>query len=85
MIEMLRMGGPLAHRYGKGRSAQYADIKDGLLPSPVKLGMRAAAIPSHEVDAVLLARIAGRSTLEIRALVKKLLLARATADAVAHE
>lgn len=85
MISMLRMGAPLAARYGKLRSAQYADVAAGLLPKPVKLGLRAAAIPSYEVEAVLGARIAGQSDDQIRKLVKKLVAARALAAANASQ
>lgn len=54
---------------GKSRSALYDDITKGLWSRPVKLGLRAAGWPAHEVEAINQARIAGKSADEIRALV----------------
>lgn len=57
---------------GDSRAMFYQKIKDGLLPRPISNGGRTAAWPSHELDAVIAARIAGKSDDEIRQLVKKL-------------
>ena len=59
-------------RRGVSRSAHYADIKAGLFPKPVPIGLRAVAHPDYEVDALNAARIAGRSGDEIHALVLRL-------------
>jgi len=59
-------------RLRKGRTALYEDQAAGLLPKFVKLGLRRVALPEREVDAILSARIAGRSEAELKALVKRL-------------
>ena len=66
-------------RRGVSRSAHYADIKAGLFPKPVPIGLRAVAHPDYEVDALNAATIAGKSADEIRALVVKLEAARKAA------
>lgn len=63
---------------GFARPTIYRDIKRGLFPRPVKLG-RASAWPSREVDAIVNARIAGKSEDELRELVATLERQRATA------
>ena len=63
-------------RRGVSRSAHYIDIKVGLFPKPVSIGLRAVAHPDYEVDAINAATIAGKSPDEIRALVVKLVAAR---------
>lgn len=54
----------------------YQLIAQGLFPKPVKIGRRAVAWPENEVDAVISARIAGKSDDEIRLLVSTLAAAR---------
>lgn len=66
---------------GLTRSPLYDQMGKGLFVKPVKIGPRAAAIPAHEVKALVDARIAGKSDAEIRALVEKLHADRATAGA----
>lgn len=66
-------------RRGVSRSAHYADIKAGLFPKPVPIGLRAVAHPDYEVDALNAATIAEKSEAEIRALVAKLVAARKAA------
>lgn len=58
------------------RGSLYADIRAGLLPKPVAIGPRAVGIPAHEVEAVMAARVAGRSEDDIRVLVQQLVAAR---------
>jgi prophage regulatory protein len=58
---------------GLSRSTLYCRIKQGLLPPPVKLGIRSAAWPKTEVAAINAARIAGKSETEIRQLVTSLM------------
>lgn len=67
----------LLHRRGDGRSALYQDIQNGTWPPFVKLG-RCSVAPDHEVDAVLAARIAGKSPDELRELVRRLVAERST-------
>lgn len=59
-------------RSGKGRSSLYRDIAAGLWPKPVSLGARAVGWPDDEVEAINVARIAGKSEAEIRELVMQL-------------
>ena len=61
---------------GLSRSTTYLHISQGLWPTPVSLGVRAVGWPAGEVAALNVARIAGKSDEEIRALVVKLELAR---------
>lgn len=65
-------------RRGVSRSGHYADIKAGLFPKPVPIGLRAVAHPDYEVDALNAAMIAGMSADEVRALVVTLEAARKT-------
>lgn len=64
---------------GKSRSGCYRDIAAGLLPHPVKLGLRMKGWPASEIDAVNKARIAGKSDDEIKKLVTELEAARGKA------
>lgn len=66
---------------GTTRSPTYEQIKAQLLPATVRIGPRAVGIPSHEVEAVIKARIAGASDEDIRRLVQRLHLQRKTAAA----
>ena len=67
-------------RTGIPRSSTYSLIQRGLFPRPITLGPRTAGWPAHEVDALSAAWIAGKSEDEIRALVRKLESARASAS-----
>ena len=58
-------------------TSPYNAIKAGLLTTFIKIGDRAVGIPDFEVDAILGARIAGKSDDEIRDLVKRLHAKRA--------
>ncbi len=60
-------------------SSWYELVRDGLAPPGVRLGRYAVAWPQSELAALNAARIAGRSDDEIRALVKRLVAARANA------
>lgn len=61
---------------GLSRSTTYVHIAQGLWPKPVSLGARAVGFPADECEAVIAARIAGKSNDEIRELVAKLHAAR---------
>ena len=65
---------------GRSNSGLYADISAGVMVPPVKIGPRASAWPEHEVDAILRARIAGRSDAYIRELVARLVAVRTNAE-----
>ncbi|MDA0261458.1 MAG: transcriptional regulator [Proteobacteria bacterium] len=77
-ITILRLPVVLKLR-GRSRSSHYADIKAGLFVKPILIGLRATGTPDNEVAALNAARIAGKSEVEIRALVAKLEAARKAA------
>jgi prophage regulatory protein len=62
------------HRFHN--STLYQQIRDGLFTPPVRMGANSSAWPEHESDAILRARIAGRSDAEIRELVSRLVADR---------
>jgi prophage regulatory protein len=66
---------------GLSRSTLYARIAAGEFIKPVSLGARAVGFPSSEVEAINDARVAGKSTEEIRELVAKLHAARKSGGA----
>jgi prophage regulatory protein len=57
---------------GMPRSTRVLHISKGLWPRPVSIGGRAIGWLSTEVDAILAARVAGKSDEEIRQLVRNL-------------
>ena len=61
---------------GLSRSTIYLRISERLWTKPVSLGPRAVGWPSDEVEALIAARIAGKTDDEIRALVANLEAAR---------
>lgn len=63
-------------RLGIGRTTGYAQIKDGLLPRPVRTGKRNTSLPNEEIVAIIGARAEGASDEQLRDLVKKLATAR---------
>lgn len=75
MSHILRLPSVI-QKFGKSRSGVYRDIKEGLLPHPIHIGSRSVGWPDSEVDAIINARIAGKSNSEIRTLVKKLVAKR---------
>jgi prophage regulatory protein len=64
---------PVISRRGRSRAQLYIDIKRGTMTPPVRLGEKLSAWPSHEVDALNRAEIAGATQDELRALVQQLL------------
>lgn len=59
-------------RTGLSRSSIYFFVSQGIFPKPIRIGERAVAWLSSEVDAVNKARVLAKSNLEIRALVSDL-------------
>ena len=57
---------------GNAYSTNYADVREGLLPPPVKLGRRASGWVASEIAAVQQARISGKTEEEIKTLVRSL-------------
>ena len=72
---LLRLTNVLSSR-GIGKSQHYDDIQKGLFTPPIKIGTRASAWPAHEVAAINVARIAGKSDDQIQRLVIDLIAAR---------
>lgn len=60
-----------AERAGAKRTLAYEWISAGLIPPPIHVGVR-AYLAAHEVDAVVAARLAGKSDDEIKAVVRLL-------------
>jgi prophage regulatory protein len=68
---------PRVREFGaRSRSTIYSQIAAGEFVPPVKIGARAVAWPLVEVEALNAARIAGKTTEEIKALVVELVAAR---------
>ncbi len=65
---------------GLSRSSVYGHIAQGLFPKPIQIGSRAVAWLSHETNAIITARIAGKSDDEIRELVAELMNQRSKAQ-----
>ena len=63
---------PAFARLGISPSRGYVHIQQGLLPKPVKVGLRASALLASEVDAIIAARAAGKGEAEIKRLVSEL-------------
>lgn len=59
-------------RRGDGRTTMYSDIAAGLFPKPVRIGKRSVGWPESEVEAIVRARVAGKTTEQVRRLVKSL-------------
>lgn len=57
---------------GVSRSTFYLQIAEGLITKPVQIGARAVGWPSYEIQAIVNARIAGKTIAEIKALVREL-------------
>jgi prophage regulatory protein len=74
-ISLLRLETVVSRR-GRSRPQLYVDIKRGTMTPPVRLGCKLSAWPSHEIDALNRAEIAGASQDELRALVQQLVAQR---------
>jgi len=59
-----------------GRSTWHTWQKKGLIPLGVKVGPRAVRYPTNEINAVVAARVAGKSDAEIKELVIQLVASR---------
>lgn len=68
-------------RLGVSESTFYNFIHAGLLPPGVPVGGRVVGWPSHELDAILAARLNGADDVQVRSLVQKLVADRATVGA----
>jgi prophage regulatory protein len=81
-LQLLRLE-PTLSRRGRSRAQLYVDIRKGVFPPPVRLGVRLSAWPSTEVDAVNKAEIRGATPDELRALVQRLVKERQAATEAA--
>lgn len=79
-IRILRLPDTLA-KTGDSRSTHYAKVKVGLMPPAVRLGARSVGWVQFEVDAVLAARIAGKTDDDVRKVVCDLVASRREATA----
>jgi prophage regulatory protein len=59
------------------RTTIFTRVKSGVLPPPVSLGDRALGWPAHELAALRRARVAGMDENTLRALVRRMVEARA--------
>ncbi|HBO5256679.1 TPA: AlpA family phage regulatory protein [Pseudomonas aeruginosa] len=75
MLALIRQA-DVSRKFGAARPTIYEWMAEGLFPRPLKLGPKFAAWPEHECNAILAARIQGKSKDEIRALVIELTEAR---------
>ncbi len=67
ILRMPAVKSRLGHR---ADASVYNAIRDGLCTVGVSIGQRAKGWPDYEIDAINAARIAGKSNVEIRELVK---------------
>jgi prophage regulatory protein len=61
-------------------STFYDHIARGILPATIKFAPRAVGHPSHGIDAIISARIAGKSEDDIKSLVTSLMAPRKNAS-----
>lgn len=62
--------------YACGKTLFQQKINEGLVPPPIKLGLRAVAFYEHEVNATLAVTIAGYSNEQIKDFVRGLVTKR---------
>lgn len=71
-MKILRMPAAKDKAGHRSDASIYNAIRDGLWTTGVAIGQRANGWPDYEVDAIITARIAGKSDDQIRELVKAL-------------
>lgn len=81
MVRYLLRRPEVLQRLGRSSTALDNDIKAGVVTPQVDYGPRMKAWPSDEIEAIIDARVAGKSDEEVRKLVRHLVAARK--DAVA--
>ena len=69
ILRMPAVKGKAGHR---SDASIYNAIRDGLFTTGVAIGQRAKGWPDYEVEAIIAARVAGKSDTQIRELVKSL-------------
>jgi prophage regulatory protein len=63
---------------GYGPTGQFEQIREGLLPKYINLGLRSVGLFEHECRTIVAARSIGKSNDEIRLIVKALIKQRET-------
>jgi prophage regulatory protein len=76
-VRILRMPA-VEQQYGKKRSSIYVDVDRELFPKPVEIGPGCRGWPESEVQAIIFARIQGKTEDEIKRLVGQLHARRKT-------
>jgi prophage regulatory protein len=76
-MQILRMPAVKGRAGHRSDASIYNAIRDGVFTTGVAIGQRAKGWPDYEVDAIISARIAGKSEAEIRDLVDRLHAKRA--------
>ena len=71
-MQILRMPAVKGRAGHRSDASIYNAIRDGLFTTGVAIGQRAKGWPDYEVDAIITARIAGKSDAQIRDLVNAL-------------
>ncbi len=71
-MQILRIKPVKAKTGHRSDASIYNQIREGLFTRGVAIGQRAKGWPDTEVDAILAARVAGKTDAEIRELVKQL-------------
>lgn len=71
-MQILRLQSVKGRVGHKSDASVYNDIRAGLFTAGVAIGRRAKGWPDYEVDALISARVAGKSDAELRELVKTL-------------
>lgn len=66
---LMRIGAVKDETGERSNATVYANIREGLFTKPVQIGKRSVGWPDYEVKAICVARIAGKSIAEIKALV----------------
>lgn len=71
-MRLLRIAAVKAETGYKTHASIYSLIRQGLFSKPVSIGPRSVGWPDHEVNAINVARAAGKSEEQIRELVNRL-------------
>jgi len=58
--------------FGFSRTSIYEQIRDGVFTKPIKVGPKTSRWPDFEVEQIIKARISGKTTKQIRALITSL-------------
>jgi prophage regulatory protein len=76
-MSILRMPAVKAETGHRSHASIYNAIRAGTFTKPVQIGQRAVGWPSEEVQAINLARVAGKSESQLKELVNRLHAKRA--------